>query len=723
MNQKFLLFTLIALTGVIFCDPATAATFKTLHQFSAVDTNDFINADGCYPASSLTASGNILYGTTSQAGTGGNGTVFAINTDGTGFKTLYTFSSTTNASSTNSDGAGPAGQLLLSGNTLYGTATGGGSNGFGTIFGINTDGTGFTNLYTFSGGSNGGLPGSGLIASGTTLYGTTYGSAGNYGTIFSINTDGTGFTNLYTFTGGSDGNRPNGLILSGSTFYGTTSSGGSNNTGTVFAINKDGTGFTNLYSFSGATFSSQFHSYTNSEGANPRGALTLVGNTLYGATGSGSRYGGGTLFGINTDGTGFRILFVYALSSGGLISSGGTLYGTSSSGFTTGDPNSGSVFAIATNAQAVSITPPGVPAGGGKTGTLSGVTNLYTFSPDGGSGNIGGASPAAGLLLLGNTFYGTTGAGGSGDSGTVYSLSISPSATKTISVNAAPSVGGTVSGGGTFASGGMDTVTATTNTYYTFDGWSVNGTNVSTNASFSFTLTGDISLVANFNQTQYTIGVSALPEAGGMVSGGGTFGGGGTNRVTATANSGYLFKSWTTNGTSVSTQPNYSFTLKADETLVANFTQITNTISVIASPVAGGSVTGAGKFIQGSTNTVMATPKTGYSFNDWTLKGTNVSSSSSYSFPLTGNEVLVANFTQIKYTIAVSSSSSTDGTVSGGGVFVPGGSHTVKATAKSKFKFVNWTLNGAPVSTLPSYTFVLTANETLVANFEPTASP
>ena len=48
------------------------------------------------------------------------------------------------------------------------------------------------------------------------------GSAAN-GTVFAVNTDGTGFTNLYSFTDGSDGANPNaGLILSGNTLYGTT---------------------------------------------------------------------------------------------------------------------------------------------------------------------------------------------------------------------------------------------------------------------------------------------------------------------------------------------------------------------------------------------------------------------------------------------------------------------------------------------------------------------
>src|ERR1051325_2639646 len=76
---------------------------------------------------------------------------FSLNTDRTGFVTLYSFSATgTNSPGvyTNADGAGPRG-LILSGNTLYATH-GGGVSGNGTVFAINIDGTGFTNLHTFT---------------------------------------------------------------------------------------------------------------------------------------------------------------------------------------------------------------------------------------------------------------------------------------------------------------------------------------------------------------------------------------------------------------------------------------------------------------------------------------------------------------------------------------------------------------------------------------------
>jgi uncharacterized repeat protein (TIGR03803 family) len=67
------------------------------------------------------------------------------------FTTLYTFTGV-------SDGETPAAGLLLSGGTLYGTAQSGGSSGGGTIFRLNTDGTGFALLHTFTEGSDGAYP-------------------------------------------------------------------------------------------------------------------------------------------------------------------------------------------------------------------------------------------------------------------------------------------------------------------------------------------------------------------------------------------------------------------------------------------------------------------------------------------------------------------------------------------------------------------------------------
>ncbi|MBI3415422.1 MAG: hypothetical protein HY043_08890 [Verrucomicrobia bacterium] len=78
--------------------------------------------------------------------------------------------------------------MLLSGNILYGTAADGGSSGAGTVFAVNTDGTGFASLHSFGLDGGGIIPDDGLVLSGNnTLYGTTrdYGTV-VYGTVFSL---------------------------------------------------------------------------------------------------------------------------------------------------------------------------------------------------------------------------------------------------------------------------------------------------------------------------------------------------------------------------------------------------------------------------------------------------------------------------------------------------------------------------------------------------------
>jgi uncharacterized repeat protein (TIGR03803 family) len=373
-------------------DPTNSFSFPrllpvtTLHSFTGPNPNT--NSDGAYPQASLVLTNNTLYGTAAYGGSSGNGTAFAVNTDGSGFTTLHSFIG-------DSDGAGPNG-LLLSGNTLYGTAHDGGSSGNGTVFAVNTDGAGFTNLHSF-GFEDGVHPKAGLVLSGNTLYGTTSGggSSGYAGTVFAINIHGAEFTVLHSFLNlPSDGISPNaGLILSGDTLYGTTTYGGSSNYGVVFALSTDGTGFTNL------------HSFGFDDGINPRAGLVLSGNTLYGTTPNGGGFGAGTVFAVNTNGTEFTVVHSFrnapsdgAYPNAGLISSGDTLYGTTTSG---GSGYSGTVFALKTN---------GI------------FTTLFDFT----SGSDG-AYPNAALILASDTLYGTTTSGGSsGPGGAVFSLSFRP---------------------------------------------------------------------------------------------------------------------------------------------------------------------------------------------------------------------------------------------------------------------------------------------------------
>lgn len=384
-----LLGALIADLALMLTTRGTAQTFTVLHSFTITDTNS-ANSDGAYPYARLILFSNTLYGTTSGGGSSGRGAVFALNTDGTGFRTIHSFTG-------GNDGAGPDGELVLSSNALFGTtSTSGYSDILGTVFAVNTDGTGFTNLYAFQ-GIDGAQPSAGLILAGNTLFGTTmWGGSSGDGTVFAVNTDGAGFTNLYNFIGTSGVAPRSTLCLSGKMLYGTTYFIADSNHGTVFrvdATSPSNDAYSTLHAFTGGY-----------DGASPEAGMVLSGNTLYGTASGAGAWGKGTVFAVHTDGTGFTNIYHFtggingAFPFGGLVLSGDTLYGTTM-GLDSADY--GTVFSVKTDG--------------------TGFTTLYTFS-----GGSDGHHPMAGVILSGRTLYGTTSGGGASDNGTVFSVSLGP---------------------------------------------------------------------------------------------------------------------------------------------------------------------------------------------------------------------------------------------------------------------------------------------------------
>jgi uncharacterized repeat protein (TIGR03803 family) len=271
---------------------------KLLHVFSG-------GKDGANPSSELImGAGGVLYGTTEG---GGNpacscGTVFALMPPAAGqtrwtHRVLYTF-----------DGAGgntPQSALRMDGaGNLFGTTSGGGSHGGGTVFQLVRPGLGETRwshrlLHSFGKDHDGSGPLAGLIADTRgVLYGTTYlGGDSDLGTVFELSPPAAGepqWTETVLHSFGNRGNFPQaGLIIdTRGVLYGTTIGGGDSGAGTVFKLSPPAAGETQwtetvLYSFRGGN-----------DGAGPTGDLIMDPNgVLYGTTHGGGRgCGCGTVF-------------------------------------------------------------------------------------------------------------------------------------------------------------------------------------------------------------------------------------------------------------------------------------------------------------------------------------------------------------------------------------------------------------------------------------------
>lgn len=372
--------------GVLLLWAATAVhlpaqTFSTLYNFNYTD--------GLNPRGALVqASSGLLYGTTGGDLVNSDGTIFKITTGGT---------LTTSTYFGGAAGEVPyAGLIQVSNGDLYGTTQGGGKNGDGAVFYITPSGT-LTTVHSFD-GTDGSGPVDGLIqATNGNFYGTTeFNGANGYGTVFSMTANGN-VTTLHNFTGGIDGAYPCAGVVQGhdGNFYGTTLDGGAYGYGVVFKMTPSGA-VTTLYSFN----------YHDPNGGNPYAGL--VQGT------SGDFYGTASAFGANNTGTVFKITpsgtltLLYAFCSQdscadgdlpyvGLIEgSDGNFYGSTEFGGSAG--GFGTIF---------KITPKGT------------LTSLHSFN-----GSTDGSYPEGALAQDTNgIFYGNTVNGGSGRTGTVFSLS------------------------------------------------------------------------------------------------------------------------------------------------------------------------------------------------------------------------------------------------------------------------------------------------------------
>jgi uncharacterized repeat protein (TIGR03803 family) len=373
--------------GVLFSLGEDATNYQVVHSFT-----DPMGSFG-----SLSYISNQLYGLTGGGYINNDlsvGTIYRVNTDGSSFLQLHHFNST--------NGYAPPGSLIKgSDGNLYGLTTYGGSGySDGVAFSIKTDGTGYTplqwtdkapsegqpkgsliqatdgNFYGLNQYSNpvnfagsvfkltvtpnpgiqqyypfchdagcGSYPlGSLLQASDGFLYGTTSssGTSGTYGTLFKIKPDGTSYSVMDMFPAGGF---PSGSLIQAPDgyLYGMTQDGGANSIGTIFKVHTDGTAMQNIYQF-GSGGSGLY-------GLQPAGSLLRgMDGKLYGMTFRGGSYSYGAIFRINTDGTGFQVIYNFNSTYGAypvasLIQDAGTgiLYGMANQG---GTYNMGTVFKL-----------------------------------------------------------------------------------------------------------------------------------------------------------------------------------------------------------------------------------------------------------------------------------------------------------------------------------------------------------------------------------------
>jgi len=370
-------------SGVLYKINPDGAGYQVIHEF------DEANQDG-----NLLYANNQIYGLT-----GGSvlnhllythGTIYKLNTDGTSFQTIHSFH--------DHNGYGPEGSLIRGQDgKLYGLCRyGGGEYSTGLAFRIDASGNNYTpfallgntQTYLSSPGSliqatNGEFYGvkdyfhdgaiyrisagalysyiqyySPFCSTGCTshpiakllqasdgyLYGMTPQSLYTDGAIYKIGTDGTNYSILKQFNTSSEYN-PQGALIQGTDgyLYGMTENGGPSDYGAIFKIRTNGTGYQTIFQF--GTYTSAYY------GSHPKGSLIMASDgKLYGMTSSGGTFGGGTLFGINTDGTGITRLIDFNSVNGWApvqsvieYTSTGYLFGMTEQG---GTSNFGVVFKI-----------------------------------------------------------------------------------------------------------------------------------------------------------------------------------------------------------------------------------------------------------------------------------------------------------------------------------------------------------------------------------------
>jgi uncharacterized repeat protein (TIGR03803 family) len=395
-------------TGAVGGADVTGDNFGTIYSLRTDGSNLVVlrrfhpaGYDGTQPVAPLAeGTDGALYGTTSGGGASGLGTVFKLNKDGGNYRILHSFLDAVE------QGYGPSAALIEGADhRLYGTTLQGGRDyNWGTVFSLMKDGTGFSVLHHFTPRSTGdaGEPRELVEGADGRLYGTTGMGGSSSGTIFSVGKDGSNYSVVHDFAE-IEGPPPKSLIkATDGWLYGLTSGGGASDLGSIYRVNLDGSAYSVVYSFSGGQH----------DGARPLDLLQGRDGKLYVTTISGGQYDGGVVLKMNPDGSDFLLLHNFPVNGTQRslpthLTEGvdGVLYGTTAFG---GKENRGSIYALY------------------KDGSR--YCTLYSFR----GGSNDGADPLGVIQCGEGALYGTTYLGGHMDYGIVFRFVVRPELNLTV---------------------------------------------------------------------------------------------------------------------------------------------------------------------------------------------------------------------------------------------------------------------------------------------------
>lgn len=332
-----------------------------------------------------------------------------------------------------------------------------------------------------------------------------------------------------------------------------------------------------------------------------------------------------------------------------------------------------------------------------------------------------------------------------------------------ISTSLSPAEGGSTSGGGTYEWGDVVTVTATPNSGYLFQNWTVNGTQVSTSANYTFTVNGTRNLVANFAVIPPTISVTPTSNDFGSVLVGavstpksftitnqgsqplviGTVYRDGTNPAEflkysdgCTGQSIPALGSCmiqmqftpTTAGakTAILAIPSNDTTTPLVQASLSGTGVTVSVYSITATSGVGGSISPSGtvSVTSNGSQTFTITPNIGFHLSDVKVDGGSVGAVTSYTFSnVTGNHTIDASFAVDLYTITTSAG--TGGTISPTTAVVSyGGSQTFTITPNTGYAIANVVTDGISRGAITSYTFSnVTSGHSISASFDAIACP